>query len=531
MTVIDAPTLEKLTYNDEQHAYWITPGGRCKSVTKVAKLLDDGYGLEQWKCRQVAIGLAACGGSILDEVAAHFDDRDALNAIVDKALVHAKSHQAAARGTAMHRATERADLNEAVLATPLIAATIEAWRAALDDAGLDVLSEYVECIVVYPEHKVAGRLDRIVRRRSDGRLFVLDLKSGANAIKYPHSIAVQLALYAHAPLACRIPAASGTTTEFFTLPGELDRETALVVHMPSPDQCSILPIDISAGWQIAHSAALPALRWHKRTDLVGPPLYESTTGTAHASSTAAPDADVPASGGRLTRREQVIERLRALKALDERWPTWVAQRWPEGVPSLTSRTLLGPKDWSAIDAVLSAAEAEAQAPFVPAPADEDAEPGWTATLAATPVVEPPAPVVVPDEGDTVGDAEVDAMLTRLGGLRGDGRRWATQKLVEARDAGVPVSLRATRSVRAFEISRALATWAETFGDDDELVRHALVHVVDNDRVQPGYPTGAVIGALATDEATALVGVCLAVESGRLVLVIDGQGERLEEVAA
>lgn len=530
MTVIDAPTLEKLTYNDENHAYWITPGGRCKSVTTVAKLLDDSYNLERWKMRQVAIGLAACGGSVLDEVAAHFDDRDALNGIVEKALVHAKSHEAAARGTAMHRATERADLNEAVLATPLIAATIDAWRTALDDAGLDVLPEYVECIVVYPDAKVAGRLDRIVRRRSDGRLFVLDLKSGAGAVKYPHSIAIQLALYAHAPIACRIPTASGATSEFFTLPDELDRTTALVVHMPTPEQCSILPIDIAAGWEMAHGAVFPTLRWHKRTDLVGPPLYESTTGTAHPSTTA-PGAGTTAPGAKLTRREQVIERLRVLKAIDDRWPTWVAAHWPENVPALASKALLTPTNWAAIDAVLSAAEAEAQAPFVPAPADDDAGPGWVATLAAAPAVEEPAPVAVHDEGDTVGDEEVEAMLARLGRLTGVARSWATDKLREARDAGVPVSLRASRSVRAFEISRALATWAETYESDDELFRYALCHVVGDDRMQPGFPAGAVLGTLATDEATALVGTCLALESGRLVLVMDGQGERLEEMVA
>ena len=93
---------------------------------------------------------------------------------------------------------------------------------------------------------------------------------------------------------------------------------------------------------------------------------------------------------------------------------------------------------------------------------------------------------------------------------------------------MPISLRAARTERAFEISRALATWAETWPDDDALARHALVHVLGDERVQPGFPTGAVLGALALDEATALIGVCLALESGRLVLVIDGQGERIEE---
>lgn len=70
-----------------------------------------------------------------------------------------------------------------------------------------------------------------------------------------------------------------------------------------------------------------------------------------------------------------------------------------------------------------------------------------------------------------------------------------------------------------------------FDGDDELLRAALVHVLGDDRVQPAFPTGAVLGALSIDEAEALYALRELVDLRALVLVIDAQGTRLEAVAS
>lgn len=256
----------KLKYDDAKHAYYLD-GVRCKSITTVAKIPDDTYALEQWRKRMVAIGMAM-SPPLVERVAAHFDNRDQVDEAAEEAMMLAKAHEAAGRGTAAHRITERIDLDETVIDTPLARAVREAWISALEDAGLEIVPEYVERIVVYPDHRICGRFDRLARRWVDGRLVVLDLKTGANAVKYPHSIATQLAMYANAPLmAGPLPAAGGTTQDFEPLPAELDRERGVVVHMPAEDKAEVVEIDIAAGWSVVERSVFPVLEWRKRQNL------------------------------------------------------------------------------------------------------------------------------------------------------------------------------------------------------------------------------------------------------------------------
>ncbi len=257
----------RLQYNDQSHSYWLD-GKRCKSVTTVAKIPQDTYRLEQWATRMVALGMAL-SPHLGEQAAAHYDDRDQLNRIADEAKMAAQAHVAAGRGSAAHRITERVDLEQPVIDTPLSLAVVAAWGETLDAAGLEIVPEYVERIVVYPELKVAGRFDRLARRKTDGRLVVVDLKTGENAVRFPHEIATQLALYANAPLmAGPIPPGGGTTEQFEPLPGELDRDVGIIVHMPSEGQTKAVLVDIAAGWQIVTRAVLPILTWRARTDLV-----------------------------------------------------------------------------------------------------------------------------------------------------------------------------------------------------------------------------------------------------------------------
>src|SRR5436190_360411 len=139
----------ELSYSDKAHAYWLD-GERCKGVTTIAKIPDDTYNLDKWGKRMVALGMAK-DDSLKERALAHHDDRDQLNDVAEDALRAAKAHQAAARGTAIHRILERHDLGEEIIDTPENRAFRAAYDKALEGAGLTVVPKYVERIVVHPK--------------------------------------------------------------------------------------------------------------------------------------------------------------------------------------------------------------------------------------------------------------------------------------------------------------------------------------------------------------------------------------------
>lgn len=337
----------KLSYDDRRHAYWLN-GQRCMSVTTVAKIPDDTYALNKWRQRQVVIGMAT-SPSLVTRAAAHFDERGKIDEIAEEAMVAAKAHEAAGRGTAAHRVTERIDLGLDWIDTPEARLVRQQWTAALDHAGLDIVPELVERIVVYPDELVAGRFDRIARRRSDGALVVVDIKTGENAIRYPHSTAVQLALYANAPLLAgplERRGQSEVTEQFEPLPDELDRSVGIIVYLPPDGAAKIYEIDLTAGWQTATGICFPTIAWRKRTGLI------TELGTAEPAAPAVVEK----------RLEWLRARVVALK--DAGHLAAVAASWPDGVPTLKQGGLTDP-DIDKIAAVLDRIEADHGIPFGP----------------------------------------------------------------------------------------------------------------------------------------------------------------------
>lgn len=259
----------KLTYNDKQHAYWLD-GKRCKGVTSVAKYPDDTYALNQWRDRQIVIGMAS-SPPLVHRAAAHFDERDKIQDIAEEAKIIAKSHEAAERGTANHRLTERADLDLPVIETPESRAVIDSWQNALERLDIEIVPELVERIIVYPDQLIAGRYDRIARYRTTGRLVGLDIKTGENAIRYPHSTCIQLGLYFNAPLMAAPLTVTydndGYATSFEPLPTDLHRDHALVVYLPLEGPARCHRINIARGWEAAQQICFPTIDWRKRGDL------------------------------------------------------------------------------------------------------------------------------------------------------------------------------------------------------------------------------------------------------------------------
>ena len=254
-----------LTYNDTSHAYYLN-GKRCKSVSTVAKVPTDTYSLEKWQQRQVAIGLAA-EPELIENIAAHIDNKDRLDDIVEHAKRAAKAHAAADRGTQMHRVLELVLLGQdEKLLTAQQKADAEVLKRTLDRYKLTPHQNMAEQFVIWPEYTIAGRFDAVLEA-PDGTLVLTDLKSGPNAVLYPQSVAIQLALYARAPMmSAGIHTANdrATITEWRELPERLDSQRGYVLLVTPQDTVGTLHrIDIQHGWAAA-SLALKITEWRKQ---------------------------------------------------------------------------------------------------------------------------------------------------------------------------------------------------------------------------------------------------------------------------
>ncbi len=302
----------RLVYNDSTHAYYLN-GKRGKAVTSVAKICADSYALDQWRKRQVAIGMML-DRSLAERVAVDPDNREAVDAICDDALRIAGAHSAAERGTQRHRASELVDTGGELL-TEQQREDAAAWRRTLDLHGLEVDREYVEGFAIHPDYLVCGRYDRIMRYR--GRHVLVDLKSGENAVMYPQTTAAQMALYAHAPLISASVSTAGDkseVTEWRRPPEDLDRETGYVVLLGDGDHMGQLwAVDLTGG-NTAACLALELVAWRKSfnygVDLARPVLTFTEDQAVAAVSNALDATPVP-----LLEQVENAPTLRALEAL------------------------------------------------------------------------------------------------------------------------------------------------------------------------------------------------------------------------
>jgi len=255
----------KLKYNDKAHGYWLD-GKRTKSVTAITSLPEDKTFLDRWNMRQVVIGLARQPALLdgFDE-----DDKRTHSSIIDAANDVAGTWDSASYGTAVHDITERGDRGEQLDAVDSI--TYGRWLTLLGAAGLTIDPELIEGVIVHTEERICGRFDRFAVRDADGAHVVVDLKTGSNVADYPHSMCVQLAMYANADLRCDIgPSGDGETEEFFPLPADLDRTEGFIVHMPQDGEPGVYAVNIRLGWACAQQIIFPALRWRamKKTSLI-----------------------------------------------------------------------------------------------------------------------------------------------------------------------------------------------------------------------------------------------------------------------
>lgn len=315
--------------------------GKRKAFTRattIASTMADKYALNLWSQRMTAIGLATRHDLYARVASTSPDDKQTLNRLVEQAKEAAAANAGANLGTALHTFTQRLDLGEDITAPPPWNADLAAYRSALATAGITVLADMVEQVVLLPELKVAGTFDRIVEMAGRSLPLVADLKTGG-FLSFDE-IAIQLALYAHAPWIW------DPVGKVHRDCPRVDQDHALVIHLPAGQAtCTLYDVDIAAGWE-AVNVAMWVRSWRKRKNLAAP----MTT------------VEVPAVDGGL-RAEHARQRLVQLVERE------ADITWPVGVPSFREAReqdyMHTHDDLCAIEAALSNAEAAIDAPFPP----------------------------------------------------------------------------------------------------------------------------------------------------------------------
>jgi hypothetical protein len=216
----------------------VPPGGgprvAYRRTTTFVGALEDTYALQQWKQRQVAIGLGQRPDLVLAAAATDPEDKDRLNEIVEKATEHATA--SATTGTSLHTLAERLDRGQKLGAVPEpYPADLEAYEKAT--AAIEWTD--IETFRVLDAWRVAGTPDRV--GRINGELVVADIKTGS--VDYPHKMAMQLAVYARS-----LPYSVSTDARGPAQTG-LNLNYGIIIHLPAGEgRCRLHRINIAKGW-------------------------------------------------------------------------------------------------------------------------------------------------------------------------------------------------------------------------------------------------------------------------------------------
>ena len=315
-------------------------------ATTVAETLSDRWNLELWAKRNVVAGLAI--DPTLVEEAKGLDvkeHKEELNDIAARAQTLARAHDRAEAGTRMHALAELADLGKPLPddVTPAEQTDLVAYTAAMKAAGLTVVADMAERVVIHDDLLIAGTLDRIVAR-GDGRLQVLDLKTGSSVELAIREIAVQLAIYAYATHLY-----DWATETRSPMPDDLDTTEALVAWLPLGEgRCEIIAVNLMDGFH-GLQLAMAVRAWRKlkmgylTTEVVG---------------VAAPEND--------TERLELLAHLRRrCKRLSTEFPQaaeHLAKTWPVGAPALLGKDQTM-EDLLSILAAVQAVESAHVVPF------------------------------------------------------------------------------------------------------------------------------------------------------------------------
>ncbi len=420
LAALPTPADDDKWRRDQWGRYLVLPPGGEKPVgytraTTVAETLDHGYGLPPWFATMAVCGTMMRPGlrAQWEALIAQYGDpwyadpagKKACKKLVEECAAMGGANDRREIGTALHKVTELVDRGKTPeYLSEETRADVEAYQAALAEAGITFDPDYIETTVVLDEHRVAGTVDRLKMWVPSFELpLVGDLKTGADLGYSWQSIATQIAIYSRGEACYRQGAAEdGSQDERLPMP-EVDQENGLIIWLPAgTGTCELFLVDLTAGWEsFSHSmwtrewrnrcVAMPldsGDRWHRPPgddDLLND-LTESL-----AALQAEPEIDVDHQPGPIARTPaRVIAEAEQRLSFTMQLRAWLQHRireigahpqarndlalsWPADTPALLTSEDHSPEDLAAIELVLNAVERRHKLPF-PQPGPEPESP-------------------------------------------------------------------------------------------------------------------------------------------------------------
>ena len=320
---------------DRWGRYLVVPPGATRAVgytraTTIAKALDDQGGLMPWKAAMAITGLLRRQGLRAQAEALHSqhpdtgawyggpDAKKAIKDLVEQCAEAGGSADRADVGTALHAIIEQINLGERPHITQdSTRADVEAYQAAINQHGIRFDPNYIEASVVLDEYRIAGTADMLRTMVPGVGQVIADLKTGSNLTFSWQSIAVQLAIYAHADALYRQGDATDGSQDIRHPAPDVRQDVALVIHLPAGEaRCDLYLLDIAAGWE-AFQHSMWARTWRSRKDLANP---------------------LPAPALLENLDARLAELLDDARQLPAEQAAKVKAAWPVGAPPLTVKT-------------------------------------------------------------------------------------------------------------------------------------------------------------------------------------------------
>jgi hypothetical protein len=392
--------------NQYGHYLIIPPGGDTPLLgyiraTTVAGATDDGGGLGPWKATMAVCGtlrqrsIKAKWQTLLAEHEspwyANPESKAKCKKLVEEAAEAGGAGDRREEGLSLHAITALVDVGD----TPAhlsaeTEADVSAYANKLIEYGVAIVPGMVERTVVLDEHRVAGTFDRLVRIRGRELPMVADLKTGADLSYSWRSIAVQLAIYAHADSLYEQGADPNGSADVRSPMPEVDQHEALVMWLPAGEaRCELIVVDLDAGWE-GFELSMQVRKWRQRKGLswplsqwvpapepVAPPrpkltLLDPLPVETIRAIESAPLPDV--SHDHVAEvRAWLQERIDVCGGWADETRADLGRSWPEGMPTLRASTTHTSEQLAQIEAVVDGVEARHSVPFGPS------KPGTTVT--------------------------------------------------------------------------------------------------------------------------------------------------------
>lgn len=473
------------------------------------EVLEDKSGLTTWKIR-TAINGCVDRPDLLNLYSAYRTNDKKTRELVELFLEAGGASQAANTGTAIHDILAQVNRGDLTVSDvpERFRQYVDAWLDALNTHGFEVIPKLIERHLVNDTYRTAGSGDVFLRRKSDGKIFAVDVKTGKTISARPLGYMVQLYLYATSDLYDVI---TGEREAFEKYYGTVSTDVAYIAHIPANGVgCVFYEVDLHEA-KILTDLAAEVRRVGKEIQKViklDAPVAEITS---------LPSID-EFTGDLLIKERRNWCRHRLAELFDN-YPQakdMVVRNWPTGVPGFRGEYLHSDAELDLIVHVLDRVETEYHVPFGatdPKVIAAQQESGRAVRIVKQ--VFPDATLV--DDDSDIDERTYKEFKTLVSSMPSDQQAWIAERTKEASSAKKSISLSQNRTVRRFQIAQALVRLSE-FHDADDVVR-AFIQLVAPE-MNPTSKIGAVLGGLTLDQALRLQKISDAIDTGVLTLSWD-----------